>query len=722
MSDNSLTITLGVDQSKLRADLAVVQAQMRAFGSELKRAANDSLKTGDTSALRGLATQFEAARARVAALTTTMREHTAAHSGFRGALMASHDALRDVRGRMFEFGQALSNTADRVFPHFREILAIGVGAALVEFVHKVKEANNEIRETENLSKALGFSTEEFEAAGLAASKFGVGQDELSQALARSARRLGELRVEGLKLSGDTPNSTVATLRGNMKNLADASLVARGGMYQLNESIFGTTATLRGGQQAAINLDKAFSDIANNPALRDADKQIAVAKRIDSIRDATLKAQLANREYGRSWVMVLPGILGMADGLRKAEEEIKKSGLGLQEYEKDQARTFKAALTEFNFYSARVQQIVLGALGSAFVPFFTEVTALFKENASGIRDWSVSTGKYLADTAKQMIDLLGGKGLSKDATELAKTLSGIGTAALVTFGILKTGFDLVKGAADLVAAAVNGISGGMTSLNGETIIALGLFVRMSNGVGILTTGFDLLTLAAKGFAATASLMRAHPIIALATVLALLAYKIYENWDTLKELWHATWNLIVAFAGWVGRGFVGAWDDAIKAITDIVGGFWKWLSGIFDKVIGKATEAAKAIGRALSGGGAGPAESGPEPGHAQGGYIRGRGTGTSDSIPIWASNGEYMVKAAAVSRVGVPVLDRINSGQMPGFAGGGLVGSSGGGATIHLHVGGREYPMTASRGVADSLIHEARTRHTLSAGRAPSWAGT
>ena len=47
-----------------------------------------------------------------------------------------------------------------------------------------------------------------------------------------------------------------------------------------------------------------------------------------------------------------------------------------------------------------------------------------------------------------------------------------------------------------------------------------------------------------------------------------------------------------------------------------------------------------------------------GFADGGYISGPGTGTSDSIPILASNGEYVVRSSAVRNLGVGFLDMIN----------------------------------------------------------------
>ena len=81
-----------------------------------------------------------------------------------------------------------------------------------------------------------------------------------------------------------------------------------------------------------------------------------------------------------------------------------------------------------------------------------------------------------------------------------------------------------------------------------------------------------------------------------------------------------------------------------------------------------------------------------GFASGGYISGPGTSTSDSIPAMLSNGEYVINADAVSRVGAPLLDAINQGRsIRHFAGGGLVSGSGGsgiilkaGGTVQLNV--------------------------------------
>lgn len=61
-------------------------------------------------------------------------------------------------------------------------------------------------------------------------------------------------------------------------------------------------------------------------------------------------------------------------------------------------------------------------------------------------------------------------------------------------------------------------------------------------------------------------------------------------------------------------------------------------------------------------------------ATGGLIRGPGTGTSDSIPALLSDGEYVIRAAAVRKLGKNALDLLNRGiPIPRFADGGLVGA-------------------------------------------------
>jgi tape measure domain-containing protein len=78
-----------------------------------------------------------------------------------------------------------------------------------------------------------------------------------------------------------------------------------------------------------------------------------------------------------------------------------------------------------------------------------------------------------------------------------------------------------------------------------------------------------------------------------------------------------------------------------------------------------------------------ETGPQPTHAptlksaqkkaRGGPIFGAGTGTSDDIPIWASNGEHMITARAADYYGHDFFDRANRLELPrqAYAEGGAI---------------------------------------------------
>ena len=60
-----------------------------------------------------------------------------------------------------------------------------------------------------------------------------------------------------------------------------------------------------------------------------------------------------------------------------------------------------------------------------------------------------------------------------------------------------------------------------------------------------------------------------------------------------------------------------------------------------------------------------------GFSTGGAVFGVGNSTSDDIPSMLSNGEYVLNAAAVQRIGIPLLDAMNSGKRLRFARGGAV---------------------------------------------------
>ncbi|QRI76262.1 MULTISPECIES: hypothetical protein [Rhodococcus] len=142
--------------------------------------------------------------------------------------------------------------------------------------------------------------------------------------------------------------------------------------------------------------------------------------------------------------------------------------------------------------------------------------------------------------------------------------------------------------------------------------------------------------------------------------------------------------------VRRVFGEAKDFIGGAVDGIVGfftGMGSSIAGVWDGVVANVKTAVRAIGDLLQ---RVPTKIGPIPvpggqgardlgaklsewaqNNADGGFITGPGTGTSDSILSWLSNGEFVVRAAVV-KDWLPFLEALNSGKLPKFATGGHVG--------------------------------------------------
>ena len=160
-----------------------------------------------------------------------------------------------------------------------------------------------------------------------------------------------------------------------------------------------------------------------------------------------------------------------------------------------------------------------------------------------------------------------------------------------------------------------------------------------------------------------------------------------------------DFTINYAQQVGDAMSGAMMDFItgaksgkQAMADFVSGLLKnaaqlltrWLSlfAIFS-IVGDPALAARNASAAVFGTGSVQLHSTKNASrNAEGGLITGAGTGTSDSIPAMLSNGEYVVRAAAVKKIGVPTLSAINRGH---FASGGLVGGN--------YVGGKKLEPSA-----------------------------
>lgn len=100
-------------------------------------------------------------------------------------------------------------------------------------------------------------------------------------------------------------------------------------------------------------------------------------------------------------------------------------------------------------------------------------------------------------------------------------------------------------------------------------------------------------------------------------------------------------------------------------------------------------------------------------ATGGSISGAGSGTSDSILSWLSNGEYVIKASSVAKFGTSFFDMLNSGSMPlpRFATGGgfnlpssstMVAGSNDSVDLNFNFNDQTYTMHGERKQAKAIV--------------------
>jgi hypothetical protein len=142
-----------------------------------------------------------------------------------------------------------------------------------------------------------------------------------------------------------------------------------------------------------------------------------------------------------------------------------------------------------------------------------------------------------------------------------------------------------------------------------------------------------------------------------------------------------QLKLGVEGAVGKGINTFLTDALSGTKNLKQTFRDTALSIvsdLEKIAQKALEEAilKQIFGAASGGAAtgsflSIAFSAIAAGGAGGGLIRGPGTSTSDSIPLLASDREYIVNADATAQPGVlPLLEALNGGKLRGTAGTGV----------------------------------------------------
>lgn len=164
-----------------------------------------------------------------------------------------------------------------------------------------------------------------------------------------------------------------------------------------------------------------------------------------------------------------------------------------------------------------------------------------------------------------------------------------------------------------------------------------------------------------------------------------------WNGIRDVWNGVtgffrgiWNGIRGIYNGVGSFFSGVFRGAVNGVRSVWSGITGFFSRLWDgivesvrsvpaRIIGVFRNIGQGIWNAIRGGLRGVLGAVPVVGGAiisalhlaNGGIVSGAGTSTSDSVPLLASNGEFVVSSAAAQSVSYQTLNYINqTGRLPG----------------------------------------------------------
>lgn len=279
--------------------------------------------------------------------------------------------------------------------------------------------------------------------------------------------------------------------------------------------------------------------------------------------------------------------------------------------------------------------VLAAVGTAIF-FIVDKTIGWDVAIQKLKEtWNefIALAPFLFDELKKVAD--------ESFDDIVRFFSGIpeqvtNSLSPETVASFQAMWELVKADARATIDFINGDLGGIPSDETSANIVLG-FGEILEKIkdNFISVSSELIIIIPKMFLSIIDGITT----AIGTAFALLTAGVKGEADTLEAIWNAM----------------------IKRITDSI----QTVKRIFNDVIAGAQTIFSGIGSAFSG-----------EGHAQGGMVRGSGTSTSDSIPAWLSDGEFVVRASAVRKYGAGFLHAINNGMfdIKGFAEGGLANLS------------------------------------------------
>lgn len=729
MAGDNLTIQIGGDSSKLRADLKFTQTALK----DLDRQISAAFKSGDTARARDLSNTFGKMKDEAVNLERSLRGVGATGSrAFNEITQAATraDASVNVTARSTSRLFKQLQSVPRAFGIGGTLLGGGIGGAvgagvgigiskLIEQFEDLAKSMRDIRDLARESTAQPLMVQGFQElakeAGESedkAKKFLSGVSSTIQQVATTTQTATDQAAQSFATFGD---KTIQVMRGAEQAVRDFSkpldilqvdqaklkkLPYADQVKMLGDALLRTAANAKQLQLSEIQLNEISKDVTGLP-LEDAkimikafsdraarEKELAdsargaTAQRLEDLKKLEVAGAKAETAQKETWAVVGNAILGARLKLNEFIVDVNKM-----------TQAWMQGKIEIQQAPSSADQIQTDF--KDLPPFFETLGKTIGEfwkktfSPSGLADPSIPAMPVEATTAE--FDKLPPyfEGLTKTIGDVWKGFWGlfISEAKAATLDV-QGGMAAIKASADQATASIKQMGAGADyGGGGDTASGGASGVSVKRGPGTGPTGgygpasFNQSTGYGPGSFPTQSILpgvsdyQALP----PHMVSPMATSSYGS-QAAKSAAEAS-----ADAAYASRTAAEASAKAVNAWVD------------------------------------------PGVKFAAGGMVHGPGTATSDSILARLSRGEFVMRAAAVNRVGAGFLSRLNgfadggmvmpSRSIPSFASGGLVSGGVGGATVNLVFPGGSFELRADSETVGALTREARRAGMLNAGRLP-----
>lgn len=283
-----------------------------------------------------------------------------------------------------------------------------------------------------------------------------------------------------------------------------------------------------------------------------------------------------------------------------------------------------------------------AVAPAFLKFFDSALDAFVRLMPIVKQFGTTLGTFLTPLLTALGEAMGAVVLVIELMSAA--FNGLAKLINSVFGTNLTGAQLFLGVMIGLAAALAPVATGLVLI----ITTIGLLISVLKEVDF--------SVVAVNFAAF--------VTGLQTAAANL-------WKSIVGIFNTG---VAAISGMFDSTFqfiIGIWES----FKSYVIGWVSAITGFLQPLIDRINKIAAFFASSPRDGGGGDAG----PGFASGGRVRGPGSGTSDSILAWLSNGEFVMRMKAVQKYGLGFMSAINQGKLDLDA---LAGFSLGGVVQHM----------------------------------------